>query len=90
MDPLTASAAGVALVLGTAIGWLVARSRSRRTIADLNAKLVLERRLNKQLGEMSHVGAVRSFIKAPDFTTDLTMDLAASVEPTREPTVAAG
>jgi hypothetical protein len=35
--------------LGAAIGWLIARSRFRTTIAELNTKLILERRVNKQL-----------------------------------------
>jgi hypothetical protein len=82
MDPLATSVGVGALVLGTAIGWLLARSRSTTAIADLNAKLVLERRLNKQLGETVQGNAVRSLIRAPELTT--------AVEPVREPTVVAG
>jgi len=82
MDPLATSVGVGALVLGTAIGWLVGRSRSTTAIADLNAKLVLERRLNKQLGDTAQGDAVRSLVRAPDLTT--------AVEPVREPTVVAG
>jgi hypothetical protein len=82
MDPLATSVGVGALVLGTAIGWLVARLRSTTTIAELNAELVLERRLNKQLGETVRVDAVRSLVAAADLTT--------AVEPVREPTTAAG
>jgi len=82
MDPLATSVGVGALVLGAAIGWLVGRSRSTTAIADLNAKLVLERRLNKQLGETVQADAVRSLVRAPG--------LATAVEPVRESTVAAG
>lgn len=82
MDPLATSVSVGALVLGTAIGWLVARLRSIATIADLNAELALERRLNKQLGETVQVDTVRNLAQAANLTT--------AVEPVREPTVAAG
>jgi hypothetical protein len=49
-------------------------------IAEVNGKLVLERRLNKQLGEPVQVNAVRSLMNATDLTP--------SAE--REPTVASG
>jgi hypothetical protein len=71
MDPLATSVGVGALVLGTAIGWLLGCSRSTTAIADLNAKLVLERRLNKQLGETVGGDAVRSLIRAPELTPRL-------------------
>ena len=55
MDLLAISVSLVALILGAAIGWLIARSRFIRTIAELNSKLVLERRVNKQLSETVQV-----------------------------------
>jgi hypothetical protein len=67
MDPLVASVGVVALVVGIAIGWLIGRSRSTTTIAELNANLVLARRLTKQLGETGGLDPVRSF-KAPELT----------------------
>jgi hypothetical protein len=82
MDPLATSISLVALILGAAIGWLAGRSRSTTAIAELNANLVLERRLNKQLGETVQVDAVRSLIKATDPT--------APGELTREPTAVSG
>jgi uncharacterized protein YneF (UPF0154 family) len=80
LDLLTISVSLVALILGAAIGWLIARSRFTRMIAEVNGKLVLERRLNKQLGEPVQVNAVRSLMNATDLTP--------SAE--REPTVASG
>jgi hypothetical protein len=50
--------------LGVAIGWLIARSRSRTTIAELNTKLVLERRVNKQLYEKAQIDAVAGLMHA--------------------------
>ena len=51
MDLLAISVSLAALILGAAIGWLIARSRFTTTIAELNTKLVLERRVNQQLSE---------------------------------------
>ena len=67
MDLLSISVSLIALILGAAIGWLIARSRFMRTIAELNSKLVLERRVNKQLSEtvQVQVDAVPSLIQAP-------------------------
>ena len=79
MDPLVASVGAVALIVGVAIGWLFGRSRSTTTIKELNANLVLERRLTKQLGDASPLDPVRH-LKAPELTP----------EPGREQTVAAG
>jgi hypothetical protein len=82
MDLLAMSASLVALIVGTAIGWLVARSRFITTIAELNTNLVLERRVNKQLSQSLRVDAVPSLIQAPNLTM--------STETTREPTMASG
>ena len=79
MDLLTIGGSVAALVLGAAIGWLFARSRFTRTIAELNTSLVLERRVNKQLSEAVQFDAVPSWSHAPDPTM--------SDEPVREPTV---
>jgi hypothetical protein len=81
MDPLVTSVGVVALVVGIAIGWLIGRSRSTTIIAELNANLVLARRLTKQLGETGGLDPVRSF-KAPELTP--------AAEPAGESTVAAG
>jgi hypothetical protein len=62
MDPLAIAVGVAALILGFAIGWLVARSRSKTTIAELNTKLVLERRVNKQLHERVQVDAMPSLM----------------------------
>lgn len=84
MDLLPTSVSLVALILGVAIGWLVARSRFATTIAQLNSKLVLERRVNKQLSEtvQVQVDAVPRLIQTPNLTP--------SGEPTREPMVLSG
>jgi hypothetical protein len=82
MDLLAMSASLVALIVGTAIGWVVARSRFITTIAELNTNLVLERRVNKQLSQSLRVDTVPSLIQAPDLTM--------SAETTREPTMASG
>jgi uncharacterized protein YneF (UPF0154 family) len=84
MDLLSISVSLVALILGAAIGWLIARSRFMRTIAELNSKLVLERRVNKQLSETAQVqvDAVPSLIREPDLTI--------SGEPMRESMVPSG
>ncbi len=79
MDLLTIGASLAALIFGAAIGWLLARSRFTRTIAELNTNLILERRVNKQLCE---VDAVPSLIRAPDLTT--------LGKPTRESMVPSG
>ena len=81
MDLLAISVSLAALILGAAIGWLIARSRFTTTIAELNTKLVLERRVNQQLSEAAQIDAVRSFVQAPDLTTG---------EPMHEPTVLSG
>ena len=81
MDLLAISVSLAALILGAAIGWLLARSRSTRTIAELTTNLVLERRVNKQLSEAVQIDAVRSLVQAPGLTTD---------ELTREPTALSG
>jgi len=47
MDLLSISIGVGAFVLGAAMGWVVARTRFTRAIAELNSKLVLERRVNK-------------------------------------------
>jgi hypothetical protein len=67
MELLPISVSLIALILGAAIGWLVARSRFTTTIAELNGKLVLERRINKQLSEtvQVQVDAVPRFIQTP-------------------------
>jgi hypothetical protein len=68
--------------LGAAIGWLFARSRFTRTIAELNTKLILERRVNKQLSEAAQIDALRSLMQASGLTQ--------SDDPMREPTVLSG
>jgi hypothetical protein len=65
MDTLSISVSSAALILGTAIGWVIARSRFVGTIAELNSKLVLERRVSEQLSETVQVGAVPSLMQAP-------------------------
>jgi hypothetical protein len=69
MDLMAMSASLVALLMGAAIGWLIARSRFARTIAELNTNLVLERRLNKQLCETIQVAAAPAFVQAPELTS---------------------
>ena len=78
MDLLSISIGVGAFVLGAAMGWVVARTRFTR----LNSKLVLERRVNKQLREPVQIDAVPHFAETPDLTT--------SVEPAREPMVLSG
>jgi len=69
MDQLAIGAVGsVALVVGGAIGWLIARARFTARLADVNSKLVLERRVNKQLSEAIEVAAVPRFTPASDLT----------------------
>ena len=82
MDLLAIGASLVALIFGAAIGWLLARSRFTRTIAELNTNLILERRVNKQLCESVEFDAVPNLIRAPDLTI--------SGEPTRESMVPSG
>ena len=83
MDLIDITTLGVlALIVGMVIGWLVARSRFTTTVADLNSKLVLERRVNKQLSEAAQVAAVSNFMPAPE--------LAAAAEPVRESMVLSG
>ena len=85
MDLLVISGVGLAaFIVGTAIGWLIARWRLAARIADLNSKLVLQHRVNKQLSEAIEAAAVAepSFEPAPDLT------IPAPVE--REPMVLSG
>ena len=82
MDLLAISSSLAALIFGAAIGWLFARSRFTRTIAELNTKLVLERRVNKQLSEAIEVDALRSLVQASALT--------ASHVPVHEPTLSPG
>ena len=82
MDLLSISMSLVALVLGAAIGWLIARSRFRTTIAELNTKLILERRVNKQLYEKAQIDAVAGLMGASNLTT--------SGEPARQPMAVSG
>ena len=83
MDLLAISGSLAALILGAAIGWFLARSRFTRTIAELNTKLVLERRVNKQLSEAAQIDAMRSLMQAPSPTTP-------SDDLLREPTALSG
>jgi hypothetical protein len=76
MDLLTIGASSAALIFGAAIGWLLARSRFTRTVAELNTNLILERRVNRQLSESVQFDAV------PRLTRE--QDLTISGEPTRE------
>jgi membrane protein YqaA with SNARE-associated domain len=82
MDLLSISMSLVALVLGAAIGWLIARSRFRTTIAERNTKLILERRVNKQLYEKAQIDAVAGLMGASNLTT--------SGEPARQPMAVSG
>jgi hypothetical protein len=82
MDSLAVGAGLVALVLGTAIGWLLARSRFRTRIVELNTNLVLERRINKQLCEAVQVNAAPGLFRV----SELTMP----AEPARESMVLSG
>ena len=75
MDLLTIGASLAALIFGAAIGWLLARSRFTRTVAELNTNLILERRVNKQLCESVQFDAVPRLTREPDLTI--------SGEPTR-------
>ena len=58
MDLLTIGASSAALIFGAAIGWVLARSRFTRIVAELNTNLILERRVNKQLCESVQFDAV--------------------------------
>ena len=83
IDLLTVFGGLGALVLGAAIGWILARSQLRRRIAELNTSLVLERRVNKQLSEATiEVDALRSLVQASG--------LRASHVPVHEPTLSPG
>ncbi len=69
MDLLAIGGVGsVAVIVCGAIGWLIARARFTTRLADLNSKLVLERRVNKQLSEAIAVAAVPSFVPTSDLT----------------------
>ena len=83
MDPLVISSVGLlAFIVGAAIGWFIARTRFATKIADLNSKLVLERRVNKQLSETMQAAEAPNFMPAPDLTVP--------VEPARESMVLSG
>jgi hypothetical protein len=82
MDLLAIGVSLVALIVGAAIGWFVARSRFITKIAELNTSLVLERRVNKQLSQTIQVDAVPTFIQAPD--------LPRLAQPVHEPTALSG
>lgn len=83
MDLLAIGGVGsVALLVGGALGWLIARARFIARLADLNSKLLLERRVNKQLSEAIQVAAVPSFMP----TSELTIP----AESAREPMVLSG
>jgi hypothetical protein len=69
MDLLAISASLVALLVGAAIGGLIARWRLATTITELNTNLVLERRLNKQLCETIQVAAPPAFVHVPELTS---------------------
>ena len=62
--------------------WLANRSRFRTTIAELNTKLALERRVNKQLYEKAQIDAVAGSMGASNLTT--------SGEPARQPMAVSG
>jgi len=62
MDLLAIGVSVVALIVGTAIGWFIARSRFTTKIAELNTSLVLERRVNKQLSQAIQVDPVPTFV----------------------------
>lgn len=72
----------VVFILGTVIGWLIARSRFTKRIAELNTNLVLERRVNKQLSERLRFDNVPNLVQAPHLSTP--------AEPTCEPMVSSG
>jgi hypothetical protein len=83
MDLLAISSAGAAaFIVGALFGWLIARWRFATKLADLNSKLVLERRVNRQLSEAIQDAAMPSFVPAPDLT--------APAEATREAMVVSG
>jgi hypothetical protein len=89
MDLLVISGVGAAaLIVGVALGWLIARWRFAARIADLNSKLVLQHRVNKQLSETIQAAAVEpSFEPAPH----LTIPAQVEHEPVgREPMVLSG
>jgi hypothetical protein len=72
MDLLAISSAGAAaFIVGALCGWLIARWRFATKVADLSSKLVLERRVNRQLSEAIQDATVPSFVPAPDLTTPL-------------------
>ena len=76
MDLLIIGASLAALIFGAVIGWLLARSRFTRTVAELNTNLTLERRVNRQLSESVQFDAVPRLAREPDLTI--------SGEPARE------
>jgi len=71
MDLLVISGGGAAaFIVGAALGWFIARWRFAARIADLNSKLVLQHRVNKQLSETIQAAAAAepSFEPVPDLT----------------------
>ena len=81
MDLQAISISLVALIVGVAIGWLVTRSRLKTKIAELNTNLILERRVNKQLGETLR-DAVPNLIESPNLTM--------SAQPAHQPSMLSG
>jgi hypothetical protein len=71
-----------ALIVGAAIGWLIARLSFTSIIAELNTRLLLERQVNKQLSQTFQVDGLPGLIQAPHLT--------APAEPMREPTALSG
>ncbi len=82
MDLLSIGVGLAALILGAATGWFIARLHFIKTIAELNSKLVLERRVNKQLSEtvQVHADAAPRLMQVP----------VPPVEPVPEPMVLSG
>jgi hypothetical protein len=90
MDLLVISGAGGAgFIVGAALGWLIARWRFAARIGDLNSKLVLQHRVNKQLSETIQAAAAAepSFEPTPHLTIPAQVEHE-SVE--REPMVLSG
>jgi hypothetical protein len=90
MDLLPIGVGVVAFILGAALGWLVARSSFTTAFAELNSKLVLERRVNKQLRETVQIDAVPHFTQTPDLATPVEPAVEPAREPARAPMVLSG
>ena len=82
LNLLAMSVSFAALIVGAAIGWLIARLRFTSIIAELNTRLLLERQVNKQLSQTFQVDGLPGLIQAPHLTTP--------AEPMREPTALSG